>query len=51
MMRGLVERLDGFRDRLTGALYGPGPYVALRWKLAALALLAAAIVLGWAARP
>jgi nucleoside-diphosphate-sugar epimerase len=30
----LMDRLDGFLDRLTDVLYGPGPYIALRWKLA-----------------
>jgi hypothetical protein len=48
-MHRLMDRLDGFLDRLTDALYGPGPYVALRWKLAALALFAALLLLGWAA--
>jgi hypothetical protein len=50
-MRQLLYRLDGFLDRLTDALYGPGPYVAFRWHLTASALLAAVIVLGWLARP
>jgi hypothetical protein len=44
-----MDRLDMFLDRLTGVLYGPGPYVGLRWKLAALALFAALLLLGWAA--
>jgi hypothetical protein len=51
MMRRLMYRLDGFFDRLNDVLYGPGPYVGLRWKLAALALLAAVIALGWLAMP
>jgi hypothetical protein len=46
-MHHLMDRLDGYLDRLTGVLYGPGPYVALRWTL--LALLAALLVLGRAA--
>jgi hypothetical protein len=51
MMRRLMYLLDGFFDRLTDALYGPGPYVALRWKVVSLALLATAIALGWLAMP
>jgi hypothetical protein len=50
-IRRQVDRLDGILDRVSWVLYGPGPYVAFRWKLAALALLSAVMLLGWAAGP